>query len=365
VVVPGACDAVVVDATGWASSRGLDRFRAEVQPAVTSLTDCGRVVVLTRAPGSHDDVEGLVTGHALQALARSLGKELGRRGTTVNVVRVEDGADRWAWAPVAFLLSARSAYVSGEVIKVCQPPGGPSGDGLQGQRAVVTGAGQGIGLAVAQRLAEEGARVVGVDLPGRDVERSMHALGGAGLSLDVTQEGAVAQVREASGPIHVLVHNAGITRDRTFKKVDEASWRSVLDVNLHAPLEATRELLRDGLVDNARVVLVSSVSGVAGNAGQTAYAAAKAGLLGMVAAWEGGGGPRGVAVNAVAPGFIHTAMTERMPWGVRAVAQRINALGQGGLPADVAEAVTFLARPDSAGVRGAVLRVCGLSLVGR
>jgi 3-oxoacyl-[acyl-carrier protein] reductase len=164
----------------------------------------------------------------------------------------------------------------------------------------------------------------------------------------------------------VVVHNAGITRDRLRVNVTEQQWASVLAVNLEAQLRLTAALLEapGALHDGARVVAVSSTSGIAGNRGQTNYAASKAGVIGMVRALAPVLAARGTTVNAVAPGFIETEMTARMPALTRELGRRASSLAQGGLPVDVAETVAWLAEPASGGVTGQVVRVCGQNLVG-
>jgi 3-oxoacyl-[acyl-carrier protein] reductase len=209
-----------------------------------------------------------------------------------------------------------------------------------------------------------------VDIPAASAPLQALAseLGGTALALDITAADAPARfvaAAQARGGLDVLVHNAGITRDRTLGRMSAAEWNSVLAVNLASILAIDAALdaaaaLRPGV----RELCLASISGIAGNAGQTNYAASKAGLIGYVrsraAALQASGG----AINAVAPGFIETAMTRKMPLMVREAGRRLNALQQGGQPADVAEALAFLARPDAGAVNGQVLRVCGLSLLG-
>jgi 3-oxoacyl-[acyl-carrier protein] reductase len=147
--------------------------------------------------------------------------------------------------------------------------------------------------------------------------------------------------------------------------MSEDEWNGVLTVNLEAQLAVNDAVLATSLMGSGgRIVAVSSVSGIAGNRGQTNYAASKAGVIGMVRALAPVVRDRGITVNGVAPGFIETAMTAKMPTATRTVGRRLNSLGQGGLPVDVAEAVAFLAEPGAGGVSGAVLRVCGQSMIG-
>jgi 3-oxoacyl-[acyl-carrier protein] reductase len=164
-----------------------------------------------------------------------------------------------------------------------------------------------------------------------------------------------------------VVHNAGITRDRLLANMDESRWSSVLDVNLESILRMNETLLAPGaLRDGGHVVLVSSIAGIAGNRGQTNYAASKAGVVGLVDAMSRDEGlrRRGITVNAVAPGFIETEMTAKVPFATREVGRLLNSLSQGGLPVDVAETVAFLSQDASAAVNGCVVRVCGQSLLG-
>jgi 3-oxoacyl-[acyl-carrier protein] reductase len=252
----------------------------------------------------------------------------------------------------------------------------PSGDGgarpLAGKVAVVTGAARGIGASIAEVLGRDGAHVVAVDVPaaGQALAAVANRVGGTALQLDITAPDAaqrlVAHLTERHGGADVVVHNAGITRDKLLVNMDAARWNSVLAVNLQAQLDLTQALLdaEGALKPGARVVAVSSQSGIAGNRGQTNYSASKAGVIGMVRAWAPAFAERGATINAVAPGFIVTEMTAKMPFGTREVGARLNSLQQGGLPVDVAEAIAWLAQPASAGVNGQVLRVCGQNLLG-
>jgi 3-oxoacyl-[acyl-carrier protein] reductase len=315
--------ALVFDATG-AELVELHRF---FHPTVRRVLPSGRVVVIGDGR------------RALEGFTRSLGKEIGR-GATVNLIQVTEDAN--IDATLRFLLSPRSAYVSGQVVHV-----GPGRDvPLTGRTALVTGASRGIGASIADVLEREGATVVRLDL--RDAE----------IELDITDEDAPARVAgHFQDGLDILVHNAGVTKDRTLAKMPEDRWQSLMEVNLLAP-ERITEALRPFLRDDGRIVCVSSLSAIAGNAGQTNYATSKAGLLDLVSGLEL---DRGITINAVAPGFIETQMTAAMPIGVREAGRRLNALRQGGLPVDVAETVAWLA---GSGVDRNVVRVCGQSLLG-
>ena len=177
---------------------------------------------------------------------------------------------------------------------------------------------------------------------------------------------AAAQLVEAlADGIDIVVHNAGITRDKTLAKMSDDFWNSVINVNLNAPQVLTQALLDAGkLHDNGRVVLIASISGIAGNMGQTNYAVSKAGVIGLAQAWAPALAKRGISINAVAPGFIETQMTAAIPLTIREAGRRMNSMGQGGLPQDVAEAVAWFAQPGSGAATAQVLRVCGQSLLG-
>ena len=162
----------------------------------------------------------------------------------------------------------------------------------------------------------------------------------------------------------MVVHNAGITRDKKLANMDGDRWSSVLGVNLVAPERITDELLAQKVIhDNGRIIGVASIAGIAGNLGQTNYATSKAGVIGFVDSLRDGL-KKGITVNAVAPGFIETTMTAAMPFATREVGRRLNAMSQAGLPVDVAETVAWYADPASTAVNGNVVRVCGQMMLG-
>ncbi|WP_329499363.1 3-oxoacyl-ACP reductase [Kitasatospora herbaricolor] len=370
--------ALVFDATGLCGSAALAELYEFAHPLVRRLPVGGRVVIVGDVPEAAGSAGAATAAHALEGFTRSLGKELGRGGTC-QLLRADPGAEQALDSPLRFLLSRRSAYVSGQVVRVGPPVGAhPSpraGAPQAGRTVAVTGAARGIGAVVAELLARDGAHLLCLDLPARreELERTAARIGGTALAVDVTAADAsemiAAHLRERHGGVDVFVHNAGVTRDRTLARMARAEWDTVLDVNLGAVERITAALLADGpggpvLRDGGALVCTSSIGGIAGNRGQTNYGAAKAGLIGLVRALAPVVAGRGVRVNAVAPGFIETDMTARMPLMVREAGRRMNSLGQGGLPVDVAEAVRWLAEPANAGVTGQVLRVCGQSLIG-
>jgi 3-oxoacyl-[acyl-carrier protein] reductase len=360
--------AVVLDATGVRDVKGLAEVHAALHPVVRSVAECGRVVVLG-APLDPADHHRAAVQQGLEGFTRSLGKEVGR-GRTVTLVRLTDAAA--AESTLRFLLSPKSAYVSGQVVEVGEGEVVTVEDWtrpLAGRTALVTGAARGIGEAIAQTLARDGARVVCLDVPQAEAEvrRVAERVGGSAVTVDVTADDAGARIADAvPDGLDVLVHNAGITRDRKLANMAAERWSSVLDVNLASVLRTTDVLLeRRVLRDTGRIVATASMAGIAGNAGQTNYAASKAGVIGFVRALAPRvAAERGVTVNAVAPGFIETRMTAAMPALLREAGRRMNSLGQGGLPVDVAETVAWLAQPASGAVNGQVVRVCGQSLLG-
>lgn len=365
--------AVVVDATGIHDAPDLALVHAALHPVVRSVAENGRVVVLG-APISPSDHHQAAAQQALEGFVRSLGKELGK-GRTATLVRMRSAAT--AESTLRFLLSPRSAYVSGQVIETGETEGGGErldldwDRPLAGRTALVTGAARGIGEAVAEVLARDGARVVVLDVPSAqaDLIRVADRLGGTALPLDITADDAGERMASALAPggLDVLVHNAGITRDRKLANMPADRWNPVLDVNLTSVLRTTDALLKSGTLNRGgSVVATASIAGIAGNVGQTNYAASKAGIIGLVRALAPGAlAEYGVSVNAVAPGFIETKMTAAVPLFIREAGRRMNSLAQGGLPVDVAETTAWLASPASAAVvNGQVIRVCGQSLLG-
>ena len=360
--------ALLYDATDAAAVRDLAALRDFFAGALRRLGPSGRVIVLGRPPEGTDPVID-ATRQALDGIVRSLAKEL-RSGATANLVLVEGDAS--PESALRFLLSGRSAYVDGQVIRVGTgaAPADPARP-LDGKVALVTGAARGIGAAIAEVLARDGAHVVVADLPaaGEGLARTANRIGGTTLQLDIAGRDAPAtllsHLGERHGGVDIVIHNAGITRDKLLANMKPEQWDPVLGVNLEAQLRINTTLLGSTVLhDGARVVCLASTSGIAGNRGQTNYAASKAGIIGMVRSYASAFARRDATINAIAPGFIDTDMTHSMPFATREVARRLNSLQQAGLPIDVAEAAAWLASPSAGGVNGQVLRVCGQNLVG-
>jgi 3-oxoacyl-[acyl-carrier protein] reductase len=366
--------ALVFDATGIADSTQLHELWAFFHPTIRRVRKSGRVIVLGTPPEDCKHPRQATAQRALEGFVRSVGKEV-RKGATSQLIYVGTKAEPQIESTLRFVLSPRSAYVSGQVIRIGATALDADGIDwelpLAGKFALVTGASRGIGKAIAKVLARDGAHVIGLDVPGlqRELEETIGELGGSTLVLDITDDDAPARIAthllEDHGGVDVVVHNAGVTRDKTLGRMDEARWDSVLSINLSAQERINDELLaREAIRENGRIVSVSSMSGIAGNAGQTNYATSKAGVIGMVESMAAPVGKKRLTINAVAPGFIETQMTAAMPIATREAGRRMNSLAQGGLPVDVAETIAWFASPASGGVNGNVVRVCGQSLVG-
>jgi 3-oxoacyl-[acyl-carrier protein] reductase len=368
---------LVFDATGITEPAGLKGLYKFFTPLLRNLGPSGRIVVIGTTPDEIGSTHERVTQRALEGFTRSLGKEM-RRGATVNLVYLSPDAKPAATgleSTVRFILSGKSAYVDGQVFRVGAADSAPPTDWdkpLDGKVAIVTGAARGIGATIAEVFARDGAKVVCIDIEASAETLGVTAskVGGTALTLDVTADDAVEKITEHLREVHdgradILVNNAGITRDKLLANMDEARWDSVIAVNLLAPLRLTEGLVGNGtLGEGGRVIGLSSMAGIAGNRGQTNYAATKAGMIGLTDALSAVCADKGVTVNAVAPGFIETKMTEAIPLATREVGRRLNSLYQGGEPVDVAETIAYFASPASNAVTGNTIRVCGQAMLG-
>ncbi len=370
--------ALVFDGSGIASPSDLTSVYAFFHPLVGRITRSGRAIVLARPIDQTASPAAAAAQRALEGFVRSLAREIGRRGATAQIVYVERGAEARVPALLRFLLSPRSAFVSGQPFTISMSAKESAGTDreipyarpLEKKVALVTGAARGIGAETARLLAAEGAHVVCLDRPEDDgpVSQVARAIGGSVLLADVSAPDAPEKIATAlreHGGVDVVVHNAGVTRDKTLAKMSEDKWKQAVDINLGSVVRINDALIDGGVLrDGGRIVCLSSVAGIAGNMGQTNYAASKAGIVGYVHALAPRLAGRGITVNAVAPGFIETRLTAAIPVVIREVGRRLSNLGQGGLPQDIGEVVTFLASPGSQGLTGQTIRACGGAFIG-
>ncbi|MFX4550163.1 3-oxoacyl-ACP reductase [Acinetobacter baumannii] len=362
--------AVVFDASGIQNSEQLNELYKFFNPIARQIATSGRVIVIGTTPETAKTVKQAIAQRALEGFIKSVGKEF-KKGITAQVVYVDEGAAANLESTLRFLLSPRSAYVSGQVIRVSKADvvDVDWAKPLAGKTALVTGASRGIGEAIAHVLARDGAHVICLDVPQQqaDLDRVAADIGGSTLAIDITAADAGEKIKTAAskqGGLDIIVHNAGITRDKTLANMKPELWDLVININLSAAERVNDYLLEnDGLNANGRIVCVSSISGIAGNLGQTNYAASKAGVIGLVK-FTAPILKNGITINAVAPGFIETQMTAAIPFAIREAGRRMNSMQQGGLPVDVAETIAWFASTASTGVNGNVVRVCGQSLLG-
>jgi 3-oxoacyl-[acyl-carrier protein] reductase len=238
---------------------------------------------------------------------------------------------------------------------------------LQGEIALVTGASRGIGAAIADALAAQGATVIGTattDAGAAAIGERLAAVGGHGRALNVTDPAALDTVLDAIakefGAITILVNNAGITRDNLLLRMKDEDWQAILDTNLTSVYRTSKAVIRGMMkARKGRIINIASVIGVTGNAGQANYAAAKAGIIAFSKSLAKEIGSRGITVNVVAPGFIDTDMTKALPEEQRTGLVKSIALERLGEPADIANAVAFLAGPSASYITGETLHVNG------
>ena len=368
---------LVFDATGITSPAGLKGLHEFFTPVMRNLGHSARVVVVGTTPEAAASTDERIAQRALEGFTRSLGKEV-RNGSTVALVYLAPDAKPAATgleSTMRFILSAKSAYVDGQVFYVGAADSTPPGNWerpLDGKVAIVTGAARGIGATIADVFARDGARVVAIDVESAEeaLAETASRVGGTPLWLDVTADDAVDQITQHlrdhhGGHADILVNNAGITRDKLLVNMDDARWDAVLAVNLFAPLRLTEGLTGNGTIgEGGRVIGLSSMAGISGNRGQTNYATTKAGMIGLTQALAPKLAEQNITINAVAPGFIETQMTAAIPLATREVGRRMNSLLQGGQPVDVAETIAYFANPASNAVTGNVIRVCGQAMLG-
>ena len=366
--------ALVFDATGLKGPGELRALYDFFHPTIKKLGRNARVLIIGQTPSSCRRPPQAAAQQALEGFVRSVGKEIGKKGATANLLWMSPGAEEQLESSVRFFLSPRSAYVSGQVVRIGKSAASPTINPvapLTGKVALVTGASRGIGAAIAETLARDGATVIGLDIPSTmaELEKVTTTINGKPLACDITDADAPGMIadfiEEHFGGVDLVIHNAGITRDKTLGNMPEHFWEMTIAVNLTAEELIDEKLIQRELInENGRIVCISSISGIAGNFGQTNYSAAKCGVIGYVEAMARQM-KNGMTINAIAPGFIETQMTAAMPITIREAGRRMNSLSQGGQPVDVAEAIAWYCNPASNGVNGNVVRVCGQSLIGK
>ena len=368
--------ALVFDATGIENSQQTRELYNFFHPVIRKLNECARVVVIGLPPEScKSNPSQQIAQRSLEGFVRSVAKEIGKKGATCNLVYVAKQAEKAAESALRFFLSPKSAFVDAQVLRVSKAKAAEAefnwNQPLKDKVVLVTGASRGIGEAIAGVMARDGAKVVCLDVPQaqEDLQKVADRLNGGLIAIDITDPKApdtiAATLKAEYGGVDVVVHNAGVTRDKTLGGMPDKFWDMVIDINLSAEERINDALLeKEVLKEGGRIVCVSSMSGIAGNFGQSNYAVSKAGVIGMVDAYAPILAKKDITINAVAPGFIETQMTAAIPFATREAGRRLNSLKQGGQPVDVAEAIAFYASPASAGVNGNTIRVCGQNLLG-
>ncbi len=365
---------LVLDASGIDSAAGTVAIQEFFTPVLRSLARSAKIVVIGLLPERTDSIGAAIAQRGLEGFVRSLGKEVGASGATANLVYVTPESKDAVGSTLEFLLSAKSAFVDGQVVRLgttdlvaAGTPTDPAKP-LAGKVALVTGASRGLGAAMAKTLHRDGATIIGLDVPPLqgDLDKLMAELGGSSIVADITADDAAETIAAGLGDgVDIVVHNAGITRDKRLKNMKSENWSLVVDISVGAPQRITEHLLNKGLIrDGGRIIGISSIAGIAGNNGQTNYGTAKAGVIGFVQALAPQVAAKGITVNAIAPGFIETEMVKTMPLGIREAGRRLSSLSQGGQPVDVAEAIAWYSNPGSSAISGNVVRVCGQGFLG-
>ena len=374
-----AYDALLFDASGADEFELLASVYEFFHSAVLGLKENGKILLLAQQANQIKDVQAAAIQASLIGFCKSLAKETGKKGITCNLIFIQKGAQKYLDTSLAYFLSAKSAFVTGQAVSLCNHTlkqiTALQDKPLHGKLALVTGAAQGIGKQSALTLARDGATVICLDIPqnGKPLSTLASSINGYCLPIDLLSADAVNEVCKKIvsqvGVLDIVVHNAGITRDKTLAKMSRAAWDQVMTLNFERVVKLNQAFIEQAMFnEHARIICISSISGIAGNFGQSNYACSKAGIAAYVEAFAQSSSlksTKGLTINAIAPGFIETQMTQNMPLLTRELGRRMNALSQGGLPLDIAEAINYFCHPGSHGLNGNILRVCGLSLLGK
>lgn len=373
-LIEKSIESLVIDATQYQGENSYHTLYKVVQENLNYLSANARIVVLAKSSHKSLGTEENTFSQSLVGFSKSLAKEVGRKGSTVNIIftntnqMTED--PKALIGPLSFLLSAKSTFVSGQTFSMNSKSHDIETKRDKQRLAIVTGAAQGIGAAIAEKLSNDGYLVIGVDIEPMKalLTTTMAKIQGEAFTLDVSDSNAgeqLVQLGKKHNGFDLIVHNAGITRDKTLGKMPEHWWQQTLDINLLSVMRINKALLSHNSINSGgRIVCLSSMNGIAGQGGQTNYACSKAGIIGYVTSMGDELSSKNITINAVAPGFIETKMTKQMPFIIREMGRRMSALNQGGLPIDVAETVAFFANDDSYAISGQTIRVCGLNIIG-
>lgn len=362
-------DAIVFSVAHLSSVQELEALPKLLQGALKNLRPGGKLL-LVGADNHTTTAAHKVLLAAVYAFVRSLAKELGSKGICVNLVWFKNGANCPDIGAILFLLSPRSAYVNAQLLMVdCKATAANLSSNILAHKTVlVTGAKRGIGLAIAKYVKREGGNLIAIDYGAGEFAQQMNQLEAVAINCDLTQEDAAKQICDqlAGTSIDALVHNAGITRDKTFRYMSFSNWQQVLNTNFIAASKLTTALLnRELLSPVAHVVGISSIAAIAGNRGQCNYAASKAALGAYINSLSEQNSHYNLHANSIAPGFIETAMTAKLPFAVKNIGRVINSLRQSGKPEDVAELAVFLCSDNSRGINGQTIRICGQNILGK
>lgn len=368
---------VVYDTSSISSIKQLRMLYDFFHTILAYLSPNTPIVIISRIPEEEGSIELTTVNQSIVGFTKSLAKELGRSGSTVNLLQVPHSqeAEQRLGAVTQFFLSQYSAFITGQVLPISTIAKISSqtelSGSLAGKTALVTGAVGGIGESTVKALAEEGVHVICLDHEDHVTALKNLAKKVDGTAIPCTLIGQQswtkleAEIKSSIGGLDIVIHNAGITRDRTLKRMSESSWDQVMDINLLAPYHMTLSMLKAGIIrDYGRIICLSSISGLAGNFGQTNYTSTKAGLIGFVRSLGQELAPQGITANAICPGFIETKMTSSVPALTKLMARKLAAMQQSGLPSDIANAITFLSSEASQGITGQAIRVCGGHLMG-
>ena len=375
--LPNSIEALIIDASVYNGKDSYQNLYSKVQKSLKLLSSNARVLLFAKEASIEQPPQENAFSQALIGFTKSLAKEIGRKGSTANILLInepnalhESDTNSRLISPVAFFLSSKSAFVSGQAISINNQASHLSQATNTKKVAVVTGAAQGIGAAIAQKLSDDGYFIIGIDIEAMKdkLTDTIQQLKGESFILDVSTDNAGKQLAELANRhngFDLVVHNAGITRDKTLAKMPEHFWEQTININLLSVININEVLIEQKSInENGSIVCLSSMNGIAGQGGQTNYACSKAGIIGYVKSMKDELSSYNITINAVAPGFIETQMTDAIPFFTREMGRRMNALSQGGLPVDVAETIAFLGNEKSFAISGQTLRVCGLNIMG-